>query len=657
MGGMQVWGARWVMLAALLWVGAAGCGASSPDGDDPDALPFEDTTTEDDTGEGDTTVDPTKCGGLPCDGGCCGGICVNLLVAASNCGECGNVCAADETCANGACFFPCERPERLCAGDVCADTSRDPNNCGECGNVCGASQVCWRDTCRASCEGDDKPCAGTCADVLADNDHCGQCGRACGGGEVCQAGACLCAEGFRDCNGLPDDGCEVQGQSCACTPNAQRTCYTGSPETRFTGACKDGLQTCAPDASGWTACLGEVRPNVEICGDNIDNDCDNQTDEDEDTDGDGWGICNGDCCDNIAAGCATNPSRVNPGAFDFVGNSVDDDCDGQRDNLLAQSCSTSALFSGVTATDLVRAMGLCQFADLPGRWGVISAGLFLADGTGAPDPRQVAVLQGLGSAWIVTPTEGATMTALSSGTARGVGDPGYTAPLPQLSSFATNNTTSAPAVYLSAHNNTLQTSAACPAGASQVNDPVMLRIRMRAPSNAEGFSFRFRFFSSEYPTWLCSAFNDFFVVLLDSDHPAIATDRNISFDSAGNPVSVNNAFFTTCQAQTCGYERSGRDVNPLDGCPDSLACDPNLNLCASPFGACPDGASEVQAYVANTSQAGATSWLTTQAPVIPGEEITLEFMIWDTSDHFLDSLVLIDGFEWRIDPTENMTFN
>ena len=43
------------------------------------------------------------------------------------------------------------------------------------------------------------------------------------------------------------------------------------------------------------------------------------------------------------------------------------------------------------------------------------------------------------------------------------------------------------------------------------------------------------------------------------------------------------------------------------------------------------------------------------APVVPGELITLDFHIWDTSDQQLDSLVLIDDFEWLIEPTAVVT--
>ena len=45
------------------------------------------------------------------------------------------------------------------------------------------------------------------------------------------------------------------------------------------------------------------------------------------------------------------------------------------------------------------------------------------------------------------------------------------------------------------------------------------------------------------------------------------------------------------------------------------------------------------------------SWLVTTAPVVPGEIITLDFHIWDTTDSLLDSTVILDNFQWRFEPT------
>jgi hypothetical protein len=48
-----------------------------------------------------------------------------------------------------------------------------------------------------------------------------------------------------------------------------------------------------------------------------------------------------------------------------------------------------------------------------------------------------------------------------------------------------------------------------------------------------------------------------------------------------------------------------------------------------------------------SSGGGATGWLTSTAPVTPGETITLEFIIWDTGDNQYDSSVLLDYLTWQ----------
>ena len=90
--------------------------------------------------------------------------------------------------------------------------------------------------------------------------------------------------------------------------------------------------------------------------------------------------------------------------------------------------------------------------------------------------------------------------------------------------------------------------------------------------------------------------------------------------------------------------RPRRDLDE-DGCVDSLSCDEE-GTCAGLQGACPDGSEDLAAYTLDVRSAGATSWLTTSAPVVPGELIELEFLLWDSSDGNLDSLVLLDNFAW-----------
>jgi hypothetical protein len=51
----------------------------------------------------------------------------------------------------------------------------------------------------------------------------------------------------------------------------------------------------------------------------------------------------------------------------------------------------------------------------------------------------------------------------------------------------------------------------------------------------------------------------------------------------------------------------------------------------------------------NSLLGGATGWLETTGNVVGGEIITLRIAMWDTSDHRLDSLVVLDNFSWSVD--------
>lgn len=63
-----------------------------------------------------------------------------------------------------------------------------------------------------------------------------------------------------------------------CTPNITEPCYTGSGITLGKGPCKAGERTCSAEGI-WGACIGEVTPSNEMCGDNIDNNCNGEKDE------------------------------------------------------------------------------------------------------------------------------------------------------------------------------------------------------------------------------------------------------------------------------------------------------------------------------------------------------------------------------------------
>lgn len=208
-----------------------------------------------------------------------------------------------------------------------------------------------------------------------------------------------------------------------CTPGASQSCYSGPQGTEGVGACASGTQTCDDDGT-WGSCEGDVVPSTEICGNDVDDDCNGAVDDDVDNDGDGWTTCGGDCCD-VAGGTCLDPELVNPGAYEYVGNDVDDNCNGVIDEA-AQTCDDGLASNSASPLDYAKAMDLCQFttespSDPEDRiWGVISAKLSLANGGGSPQAVQRAIRQSFGNA--IAKQAGKNMAIFSSGHAAATGD-------------------------------------------------------------------------------------------------------------------------------------------------------------------------------------------------------------------------------------------
>lgn len=565
------------------------------------------------------------------------GKCVGCLPANDTCGQ-GQVCdPKTETCVVG-----CKTDSDCMGGNTHCDMNTQ--QCVGClsNDDCPAGAVCVGDSCVPGCapghdcEAGFTCCGSVCADLTADVTHCGDCGVACpavaNGTPACTAGMCTanCIGAYANCNGDLADGCEqntIQDGACTCTPGSTQACYEGAPGTQNVGVCKGGTQTCDPSGTSWGPCVGQIIPVPEVCGNGKDDDCNGVVDDAQDKDGDGWSTCNGDCCDNPNGCGGVAGSLINPGAFEVPGNGVDDDCNAATNDGPTPTCSASQKLTGVTATDVAKAMDICQTttANPPlaqKRWGLITATQAHADG-GAPSAadlsaiqnQQTAVLFDYGTGGIV-PKKGTTMAGISSGVMRDENDTGY-------AGTSTNTQTSGgqpPAAYLAAHGGSLPSSAGCsgncPSG-SGANDSVNIRLSIRVPTNAKSFSYDFRFVSAEYWTWQCTSYNDFYLALLQTAAPGIPPDKNISFDALKNPVSVNNGFFQICQAKGCNTCPGG--TGPLAGTGMEVG-----------------------------STGGATQWLTTDAPVVPGETIQLQLMIFDVSDHVLDSLALLDNFRWNL---------
>jgi len=338
--------------------------------------------------------------------------------------------------------------------------------------------------------------------------------------------------------------------------------------------------------------------------------------DDQDHDGDGYSFAEGDCndCDVL----------TNPGAFDVVGGvnggeSVDEDCDGTVDNE-PTDCDGSIAINDVSGFNGAKAIGLCRKVDpaATGKaktWGVLSAKYVKVDGTDGMNPQSHGIVPGFGAANV---QQGASMLVLSSGFARAPGQQGWVSP----EGADMNTSSGAPAGYP-------KESPACPGIVTgAVNDPAALELEIRVPTNANSFKFNFNFYTFEFPEYICSQYNDFFVTMLEPKVPSLP-DGNISFDSEGNSISVNNALLHACQAQKAPPANPMKDY----ACPLGTALLQNTGF-ASPEKSGPHAA---------------TGWLVTQAAVQPGSTIKLRFAIWDSGDSTLDSTVLIDNFEWSVE--------
>ncbi|MFT3775538.1 MAG: putative metal-binding motif-containing protein [Minicystis sp.] len=344
---------------------------------------------------------------------------------------------------------------------------------------------------------------------------------------------------------------------------------------------------------------------------------------DVDGDGDGWTGNEGDCND-----CDPN---VNPGAIDVLvtgdgGTSmVDDDCNGVFDP--PEPCDTGLAIDSMNAIDAAKAVDLCRVASQnpadkkDKTWGVIHAEWVLPDGS--PPPANASYHLGHGILGTFGPNvhvqAGQSMLGLSSGTARQPTDPGYAS----VGGYDKGYTSAQPTGFP-------KESPLCNSGSTTgtAHDGAAVELTIRAPTNATGFSFDFNFFSYEWPVFVCSTFNDFFVAQL-TPFPMGQSDGNISFDKQGNPVSVNNAF-----VEVCGC--AGNPPSPCMAGGKSFPCSlGDSGLTGTGFGKDTAG-----------SDHGSTGWLVTKAPVKGGDTITIRWTVYDAGDGILDTTTLIDNWQW-----------
>lgn len=344
---------------------------------------------------------------------------------------------------------------------------------------------------------------------------------------------------------------------------------------------------------------------------------------------------NGD--DSFAGGDAgLTTCTPDPANFDIPGNDCDDDGDGEVDNT--PTCD-GALAEKGNAEDFAQALGLCQVATGKS-FGLVSAKFtkgYKSSASGRSD--QHGILKKFGD--VIRPREGKQLGVLSTGYAEEYnGKSGE--PFGGIIDFVDgyygrdwNSTGTLPDGFPKAAEGCKQD--------DETHDVIDVVLELKAPKNAGGFTFDFDFFSSEWPTYICSEFNDGFLAYLTSK----AGEANVSFDQNQNPVSVNNGFFDRCtdgvdvgcaQDPDTGEQFATPGISSCPGGPDELA--------GTGFGIEEQWCKIYEAGNDTSTGGGATGWLTSQAAIEPGETFTMEFIIWDTGDGRFDSSVLLDNFRW-----------
>lgn len=307
-----------------------------------------------------------------------------------------------------------------------------------------------------------------------------------------------------------------------------------------------------------------------------------------------------------------NDTDCDPTYYDFPGNGLDEDCSGTPDDG-PESCDGA--ITDLAASDpflAASAIGLCVPA-VGENWGVVDARYVLVDGSKGMHELGHGLLSSFG---VVGPREGSRLLALSSGTARTPADKTWVAPVNQggLEGGFWAVTESAtpegfPGTFTNCKNGEV--------GTPKAFDGAALELELRAPPNASGFAFDLNFYTAEFPNYLCTRFNDYYVSIMSPPPPGHLF-HNISFDTNGDPISVNAGFVNVCSAGT--YE--GRKFD------------------------CPNGPLELNET--GFEHHAASGWLTTTAPLTVAENGTflLRFALWDAGDMNLDSTVLIDNFRW-----------
>ena len=236
----------------------------------------------------------------------------------------GETCASDEDCASGICYTTPENPDQGICSQPCIRDRDCPEafDCVRVDSSADAFSICIP--------------ADVCVD--ADGDQYGL-GAACLGVDCDDSSATINSAATELCDGIDND-CDTQIDDNPAGLNED--CDTG-----FSGICALGRTAC----EGAITCVARFEPSSEIC-DDLDNDCDGETDEEAsdaivrylDADGDGFGddLATVTGCDEllgyvlIGGDCNDTDPAIRPGAIETC-DLVDNDCSGVVDDNVVYS--------------------------------------------------------------------------------------------------------------------------------------------------------------------------------------------------------------------------------------------------------------------------------------------------------------------------------
>jgi hypothetical protein len=174
-------------------------------------------------------------------------------------------------------FGQCQGAFRECFPDDGLDcetnTEIDANHCGACFQACDSTHgraSCSLSLCSIACDSgfadcNGRPDDGCEIDLRSDLNHCGACGQTCPAGATCSNGACLCPSGSLPCEGQCVNvtenplNCGACGVSCS-GPHSSQVCQNGSCLL----SCLDNYLDC--DGIPSTGCEVNPASDPDHCG-------------------------------------------------------------------------------------------------------------------------------------------------------------------------------------------------------------------------------------------------------------------------------------------------------------------------------------------------------------------------------------------------------